>query len=189
MRRFPFFHWSTMNKYETQLREYLRILSNAAGKGLLAKNYHYASGADFLLKHGQTYEVQPVPAGIRYGAPRCCFGNSIMACVKYGWRYVEGFAVPPSGILPVHHGWNLDENGTAFDITWREPGIAYIGVEFSLGRADNASWNGDATVLDDWKRTWPLLKDEWHGEDFERDWPQSEAMQLALKMKERKAML
>jgi hypothetical protein len=174
-------------KHEDELRQFLQQMTRAL-KGHKLPDRHYPTLYHFLLKHGEGFAVEPLPAGIRYGAPRCCFGNTLMGAVKYGWRYVEGFAMPPTVKFPVHHAWSLDQHGNAYDLTWREPGVAYIGVEFSIGRADDCTWNGDSCVLDDWKRHWPILKDEWHGEDFGRIWPPSEAMQLALAMLARKAV-
>jgi len=58
----------------------------------------------------------------------------------------------------------LDEQGRAIELTWRAPGLAYLGVPFAVERADDCSWVGDATVLDDWRRGWPLLRDRWRGE-------------------------
>jgi hypothetical protein len=35
-----------------------------------------------------------------------------------------------------------------------------------MGRADDATWYGDGSVLDDYKRRWSLFREPWLGEDF-----------------------
>lgn len=47
---------------------------------------------------------------------------------------------------------------------WERIGLTYLGVEFSLERADDCSWYGDGSVLDDWKRDWPIFREPWTGE-------------------------
>jgi len=48
----------------------------------------------------------------------------------------------------------------------------------SAERADDATWNGDASVLDDFRRDHPLFKQPWPGEDWSRQWPHSERITL-----------
>lgn len=133
----------------------------------------YAGAPDFVMKHGQWFEADPYPRMPR-GAQLQCFGNSIVLGVLYGHRYVEGYALSPAGQV-IHHGWNSDD-GRLVDSTWLNTGLAYIGVEFSVGRGDDATWNGDASVLDDHHRGHPLFAEPWEGEDFDRYWPSSEGM-------------
>ena len=37
-------------------------------------------------------------------------------------------------------------------------------MPFSAARAHDCTWHGDATVLDDFNRGWPLLREPWAGE-------------------------
>ena len=120
-------------------------------------------------------------------ALRLCFANAMAASFKHGWRYVEGVALsiyPPA--VPLHHAWNLDADGAVVDLTWRPLGRAYYGVEFNPGRADDATWNGDATILDDKHRGWPVLKEPWAGEDFVREWTMSDALRTRWRSRRRK---
>lgn len=142
--------------------------------------YTYRGPADFVLQHGEAFEPIALPDEYEYGAPKLCFGNAIALAMLRGLTYVEGYAIGPHGIA-IHHAWNTDDEGRLIDVTWSAlwddgrrwpiPDAAYLGVRFSLGRADDATWHGDATVLDDYKRRWPLLKAPWEGEDWEREWP------------------
>lgn len=143
----------------------------------------YRGPADFVLREGKPYER----AGVcRTGAPRACFGNSIAFATHNetsGWRYVEGYALAPwrqllDVVIPIHHAWVVDADGVMYEPTWPAPGQAYLGVEFSVERADDATWNGDASVLDDWKRRWPLLRRPWRGEDLVPQFPPSPRLEL-----------
>jgi len=163
-----------LTKDERQLRS---VLCKIATVGIARPGYAYRNPSDFVIIHGEFHRPLPVSVS-KMGTPKHCFANAIINCVRYGWRYVEGYAAPEFCGLPFHHAWNLDRDGRAYDCTWPEVGRAYIGVEFSLGRADDASWNGDASVLDDWHRQWPLLKERWTGEDWKKVWTPSKALVL-----------
>jgi hypothetical protein len=167
-----------MSSAERRLREMLQKIRDAA-TGAVRPGLVYAGPADFVLRHGRSYAPAP-PRYRERGADKCCFGNAIMLAVKYPrLRYVEGFAVVPRIGIPVLHAWNVDDAGRMVDITWRPVGAAYIGVEFAVERADDATWNGDACVLDDWKRGWPLLREPWTGERSWADYEPSEPLALA----------
>lgn len=142
----------------------------------------YYGYEDFVLKHGKFYESVPRPRGLRLGMPKACFANSIFLGARRNWKYVEGYATPildnGASIFPVHHGWNLDDKGRLVDSTWKRIGSAYFGVEFSIERAFDAAWNGDAAILDDWKRKHPLLCRPWNGETPENAVPTCPQVEL-----------
>lgn len=149
----------------------------------------YRGPADFVLRHGESFEPRPLPDEYEYGAPKACYGNAIVLAATRGLGYVEGYARGPFG-LAIPHAWNTDDEGRLIDVTWSAifddgvraaiPDSAYLGVRFSLGRADDATWNGDGSVLDDWKRRWPLLREPWTGENWEREWEPTEALRALL---------
>ena len=71
--------------------------------------------------------------------------------------------------IAVPHAWNLDEDGRVVDITLPDDFVPpyerqYRGVAFSAARAHDCSWNGDASVLDDFNRGYPLLRERWQGD-------------------------
>jgi hypothetical protein len=152
--------------HEMELLGLLVRLAEAAAGCTPRPGLVYQSAAGFLLRHGDWHR-EHAPAPGDEGAPKCCYGNAIAMCVKYpGVRYVEGYALAPSsaGGLPIPHAWNLDAAGRLIDITWRCRGLAYLGVVFALERADDATWNGDASILDDCYRGYPLFQAPWRGE-------------------------
>jgi hypothetical protein len=137
----------------------------------------YGSPQRLLLDHGLWYQPQPVPPGIWAGVPRMCFGNAIICAVAYDLPYIEGWALLSLNQEPavaLHHAWNLDPEGRVLDVTWHPYlGLAYLGMAFRPERADDATWHGDGTVLEDAKRHYPLLQHPWHGEPPDQRWPYS----------------
>jgi hypothetical protein len=92
--------------------------------------------------------------------------------VLHRLTYVEGWATIP-GLIPVEHAWVTDAGRRVYEVTWETPGDAYWGMEFSVERADDVTWNGDATVLNDFRRRHPLLSQHWTGEPPGQVWPHS----------------
>jgi len=138
----------------------------------------YRMAPDFVLRHGAWYSPAPWRREWRQGLPKHCFGNALALAHVHGWRYVEGYALAPKLPLPILHAWNVTPAGEMADVTWRNIGLAYLGVEFSAGRADDATWNGDASVLDDFRRGWPIFRQVWTGEPPGLDWAPSEALRM-----------
>jgi hypothetical protein len=137
---------------------------------------HYRGPADFVLRHGRWYDPELKP----WGSPKSCFGNSVICGLKFGMRVVEGYVLFDEHDYPVHHAWNV-KGGKAIDTTplYEKP-LAYFGVEFHPGRVDAATWHGDASVLDDYHRGYPLFQQPWKGEDWQREWPLTEMSQTLL---------
>lgn len=136
----------------------------------------YRGAPDFVLKHGRFFEPKPKPAAYPKMAPKMCFGNSILIAARYGLRYVEGYACAKAAtMLPIMHAWNIDDDGSLVDTTWGDQGAAYMGVIFAVERADDATWEGDASILDDYKRGWPIFRQPWTGE---HTWPDSDRLRI-----------
>jgi hypothetical protein len=139
----------------------------------------YRYGWDFILQHGKFNEkIIPYPRHLFCGAQKKCFGNSMILSVLTGFKYIEGYALASVMPFPIHHAWNEDPEGNLIDSTWRNTGLAYCGVEFSVGRADEATWEGDASILNDYRRKYPLFQKRWTGEDFSIKWQQSKQLEL-----------
>lgn len=172
-----------MNYYE--LRAQLVELRDAwkPPTGSAAAKLHYRGPADFLLREGKRMMPWPLPPTTPTGLPKLCYHNAIMLSCAQGLPYVEGFAINRVG-MAVSHAWNLDARGRVVDITWDErrpvklgdqqlvcpiEGRAYLGVRFAVWRAHECTWYGDATVLDDWQRNWPLLQQPWTGDPDDTD--------------------
>lgn len=119
---------------------------------------------------------------------QCYYNSQMLLCMtnqisnpNMDLKYVEGYAVDSS--WPVHHGW-LSLNGKVIDVTMRlldkfkrtnklfprrlanrvfgefPEDRAYYGVEFETVTVLEAlSDTGMAgTLIDDWQRGWPLLR-------------------------------
>lgn len=143
------------------------------GGDLRPRGYAYRNYYDFVLQHGLWY-APAVGVDAWRGLPRMCFGNAIEAAATRGWAYVEGYAYGLAG-MAVHHAWCC-EAGELREVTWESRGPAYLGVVFSVERAHDATMRGDATVLDDFKRRWPVFREPWQGEPAGRVWPPSAAL-------------
>jgi hypothetical protein len=176
-------HATPKTAAEQQLAHRLARLdrqARATGNLRLA-GYAYANPFDFVRQHGQWYGPRPLPRGIRRGAPNQCYGNALLCAVRDRLDYVEGYASLSLHGEPVHtflHAWVTDDTGRLYELTWPQPGLAYCGVAYSAERADDACWRGDACVLDDYQRRWPLLQAPWTGESVLTRWPDSPYLTL-----------
>jgi hypothetical protein len=167
-----------LNQHELDLKLYLEQFRDLR-KTMTDRSLPYYGMEDFLLQHGVWYRPTGTPP--IQGAPKSCFGNAWFAAVMHGVPYIEGMALAPRLPVPVHHAWNLDVDGKLADTTWMNEGLAYIGVQFSVGRADNATWFDDATVLDNPRDHHKIYRQPWTGENFNLHWRTSKPMRLLLK--------
>lgn len=173
------------------LRRQLEQAIGPARPGLV-----YAGAEEFVLRHGEWM----TPTDCLPGIPQHCYQNAIGRAYRNGWEYVEGYALLPeptdtiavsaapgeplnTGLdTPIPHAWVRDPaNGHVYEVTWPIPGRAYIGVVFSPVRADDATWNGDGSVLHD-TRDDPLFRQPWTGETWhETDDPEAlERLELSV---------
>lgn len=118
------------------------------GQLLPTPEYAYESPRQFVLTHGRSFPVKPVPDGIEMGPMRFCYNNAfdVVEAEPERFTYVEGYAHCPTTIdLPVLHAWVLDnEDGCVFDVTWpptlldgspRGP-VEYFGVPVPFAYVD-----------------------------------------------------
>lgn len=164
-----------MNAAEQQLKQHLEQWVELK-KGRIVNGAAYHGVEDFLLQHGVWYRAEMIPD--YQGAQKACFGNAMLIAMVRGYRYVEGYALAPKIPMPIHHAWNLDKQGRLYDSTWMNTALAYIGVEFSVGRADNAIWFDDATVLDNPRNRFKILREPWAGENYNLVWRKSKMRKL-----------
>jgi len=173
-----------MREAEQDLRQQLEDLALLR----LRRGWPYSSPQGFVLAEGRFFPPHPVPPGMWEGRPRCCFDNAIHVAILYDLPYIEGYALLGLGeqTTALHHAWNLDHQGRVIDVTWHPTlGLAYLGVPFTPERADDATWNFDGTVLEDYKRRYPLLREPWQGEDPAHVWPHSPRLASIRRMKRR----
>lgn len=77
------------------------------------------------------FRVAAKPAKYEWMTGRACFENAfLLVTASSVLRYGEGCAfVPfPSGGFWLHHAWAVDLADTVIDVTWRDPGLRYIGI-------------------------------------------------------------
>jgi hypothetical protein len=123
-----------------------------------ALGYWYDSPYDFLFQYGQWYAPRSLPSHIPLGAPLACFGNALATATLKDLIYVEGYAalVIREETLVFHHAWCTNALGQLFEVTWLDPGVAYFGVQFSVGRAEECIYEGDGSVLWDDRRIYDI---------------------------------
>lgn len=100
-----------------EIEEYLQVVGVVEGK----KEWKYKTMYQFLLEKGKHFKCGGSSG--RRGKPKECFAN----CTKMMGRYVEGFAKTEYGFI-VHHAWLIRDEGVE-EVTWKEDGIDYFGVE------------------------------------------------------------
>jgi hypothetical protein len=155
-----------------QVKHALVALTNAYP---LLPGLVYTSPYDFILRHGVEYRPRPWSFVYPQGTQKQCYGNAITLAAKYKLKYVEGVVLTPDGQV-ILHGWNATATNSLVDSTWMNTGLLYLGVEFSVERGDDAAWNGDAHVLNDENRNYPVFQKIWQGEDYTIQWPHSDRL-------------
>lgn len=145
-----------MNKAAERLRADLYLMRWPEA---MHPEFEYRGMADFVIRHGEAFPARTLDGLWEPMAPKQCFMNAHAMATCFDLEYAEGFATTGIlGGLPVHHAWNLDEDGHVIDVTWADELTAkavYLGVRFphSLSRG--------TSVLDDWENRWPILKEKW----------------------------
>ncbi len=127
----------------------------------------YQGAANFVLVNGREYMPQKLPPRYRVGIPRACFHNAYERARRRGLVYVEGYAVAEgTGGHPSLHAWCVEPGSNlVIDVTWGQPGVAYLGVPFLL--AFRRSQGG--SVLDNWEARFPLFRAEMPEEEWRYD--------------------
>jgi len=167
-----------MNTFEQAhvYAELLKGLRYVDQKYPLLPGLVYRSHYGFVAEHGRVYEHKPWSRRYEQGLAKHCYHNAIIMAVRHGLKYIEGVAVSPQDGAILFHGWNADANNEVIDVTWCNTAVLYFGVEFSVERADDATWNGDSHILNDEKRNYPIFQKRWTGEDYTLEWPYSDRL-------------
>jgi hypothetical protein len=130
-----------LNESQRRLIRYLRCGKAYTATALMAgdangdawaggrRDCHYLGVEDFLLQEGKWFEPQPIPRRFTRGSLRQCFLNAYCSATEHNLWYVEGYAIAETG-GEAHHAWCLDERGKVLEVTWKESGLAYLGVVF-----------------------------------------------------------
>lgn len=115
---------------------------------------------EYVLEHGKFWEPAVRPKAVRQGIPQHCFYNAQKLARRFGYQYVEGYALSCEQLpIPIHHAWCV-RAGKVVDPTWENVGVAYFGVQFSLGFVlDQIRGNEySISVIDNYEKRYPLLR-------------------------------
>ena len=120
-----------MTKSQKDLLDYLGLIRHAHIRNMDMRHsdngWFYQGPADLLLREGRWYTKASVMPW-KHSEPRGCFRNAAMYAIDHkGIRYVEGYA---TSIIPAHHAWCIDKDDCVLELTWKEVGTNYFGVEF-----------------------------------------------------------
>lgn len=125
-----------MNTSVDSIKGYLDVVCHAMG----------GKTNDLLLKYGRSFEMKPIPFGIRRGRMGFCYANAGRIAIRRGrFVYCEGLAVSTIG-FPLPHAWVMDKvDGLAFDPTWID-GVEYFGLPikktfFAASVVMNKTWS------------------------------------------------
>lgn len=80
-----------------------------------------------------TFPPRQRPKGLRLRTPKACWLNAALVALDHRYHhltYAEGEALSPEGFW-CDHGWVVDEDGYAIDVTWKEPGLEYRGRTYT----------------------------------------------------------
>jgi hypothetical protein len=107
-------------------------LRNTHSEALESGKIIYTGAEEFVLKEGQL--MLPPPSNrhkLARGVKKECFKNATVVSMYSRMKYAEGFFVRKSLMIPIHHAWNVDEDGFAVDTTigW-DPEACFYGVVF-----------------------------------------------------------
>lgn len=132
-----------MTTAEQQLREYVEFLHKVATLNMqiadVPKGWVYQGPADLLLREGEFFH-NPEAIAWPQSEFKACFKNAASYAILNGLRYIEGYS---ARMIAVHHGWCADDDDNVIEVTWKEPGVAYFGVEFDPWKVKRGSvlWN------------------------------------------------
>lgn len=87
--------------------------------------------AAYVLHYGRSFSPAPRPPGVRKRRSRYCYRNATLFVQEIDERYAycEGWALSSlDGGMTVQHAWVTLTGDKAVELTWAEPGRAYLGV-------------------------------------------------------------
>lgn len=156
-----------LNDSERILLSYLEITRDAF-RPTVRDEWLFLGPADYVLKNGCFFNVQPHVPDCPIGMPGYCFANVYRLARRFPqqYRYTEGYAVPGSAVgHGLSHAWCSDAARTVVDPTWTAPGApgigsAYFGVVFTLEflAKHRRTHKIALPVIDNWEAGFPILR-------------------------------
>lgn len=103
---------------------------------LCAGNSIYGRVETFLMQHGRFHVAAPLPSGVQRGMQGMCWRNAGRLVVADAWvpglvpgvgrlRFADGLALRP-GLVPIRHGWCVDDDLRVVDPTWGRSGGVHL---------------------------------------------------------------
>lgn len=100
-----------------------------------------------VRERGREFPPISRPKGIRKRRDKACFWNALhVAMQRPEYGYTEGFALTADAPAWLHHAWVVDEDGQAIDVTWKTPGLRYVGVTLTLREAATKVFHPDGLM-------------------------------------------
>lgn len=113
-----------LSQLKTLLQERVELM-----RGYARPDRRYCCFEELILDGGVAMVAATKPPKLKQGLPKSCYYNAQqLAFKRKSLTYIEGYAIPYSVMLPIAHGWLLNEKGEAIDPTWDKPGVAYLGI-------------------------------------------------------------
>lgn len=138
-----------------QLRELISTMAT-----IIAIRDDYYNFHEYVLEFGKPWEPATRPKNVKQGIPKHCFHNAQRLARRFGYKYVEGYAISCEQLpIPIHHAWCV-RDGKVIDPTWSPVGVAYFGVPFELEFVlEQIRGNKDSiSVIDNYEKRFPLLR-------------------------------
>lgn len=122
---------SPVERQEAILRKALEARRDAWRHA--AKGYLYRGGGDYLLRHGQFFSGEQLPADLEHlkGPEGRCFENVLGVCeADPSIRYFEGvYGIGSAHYTP--HAWGVTQDGHLLEFTFpTDPAVLSQGLEF-----------------------------------------------------------
>jgi hypothetical protein len=105
-------------------------------EGEARSNSWWSLQARFVLTNGRLFVPVQRPPDPMLGEPKRCYVNAAYAALDGEYRYCEGWAI--TGQHVVAHAWVTRHGEEAIDVTWSDPGEAYLGVALSPAQLQKA---------------------------------------------------
>jgi hypothetical protein len=86
----------------------------------------------------ESFDPAPLPSGVPRGKTGRCSVNAIAVAAMHDLQLVRGYAIRPNSNW-VGHWWAATRDDAVLEVTWEEPGLAYIGerIEWQVVAVDD----------------------------------------------------
>ena len=125
----------------------ISITRSMIGNGTELNELLYSFSNGLINKYGIKYHVKNLKIKGRKFKLGNCFISAAELSRDLGYKYVEGIAISKTSGQVFCHAWNIDENGTPVDVTFKDAeNYDYFGIElpftqiFQIGKINGGIW-------------------------------------------------